>query len=238
MAKLPVAGQVKTRLCPPLDGEAAAAVQGVFLRHLLDRLGRLRGIQTLVWAYAGGDRDAAQAVVRDVGMRCRGASVDAAPDERIGHPRPVTLVEQASGDLGDRLAAAANAVRPAAALFFGVDSPHVPDAHVDAAVAALARGDDVVGPCEDGGFWCLGTSADRDVAALCRGVDWSSGRELGQVRDHAVAAGRPLADAPAFWDVDRPDDLARLLADLARAPDDSPNGRLRDRLAALSLPHL
>ncbi len=36
VAKRPAAGQTKTRLCPPLSGEAAAALYGCFLCDTLD----------------------------------------------------------------------------------------------------------------------------------------------------------------------------------------------------------
>ena len=36
VAKRPAAGQTKTRLCPPLTGEAAAALYACFLRDTLD----------------------------------------------------------------------------------------------------------------------------------------------------------------------------------------------------------
>ena len=59
---------------------------------------------------------------------------------------------------------------------------------------------------------------------VLKGVEWSSGRELGQVRENARAAGLGVADAPAWRDVDRAGDLATLWATLRP-------GRLRDGLA-------
>ena len=230
MAKLPVAGRVKTRLCPPLTGEQAAGVHAALLRHKLRRLRETREIDQISWAYTGGTQADAEKLAADV--RLDRANSEEADD-------PFELFEQSEGDLGDRLVAAVSHGGPQdSILFFGIDSPHVPAASIATAVQLLRSGRDVIGPCDDGGFWCLGVSPEADVAALLRSVDWSSGHELSQVQANAERAGRPLGEAPAFWDVDRPADLARLLADLAQAPAESPHGRLRGRLEALSLPDL
>ena len=245
MAKLPAAGRVKTRLCPPLSHEQAAGVHAALLGHMLRRLSHVGDV--VVWAYTGGTRDEAAALAEREGLRVVAkpladviaelSDFESWRDEADG-PLAIVLHEQSEGDLGDRLDAAAKAVRPASSLFFGIDSPRVPDADVVQARQFLSAGRGVIGPCDDGGFWCLGTTEDDDVATLCRGVEWSSGSELFQVEANASKAGRPLYGLPSFWDVDRPADLARLLADLSDAPAGSPDGRLRDRLLSLSLPNL
>jgi rSAM/selenodomain-associated transferase 1 len=197
MAKLPVAGRVKTRLCPPLTSQEAADLHERFLKRLLTRLAADHRWR-VVWCYAG----ATDAQAADFARTLPGVTL--------------SLLPQSGGDLGDRLIAAA-AVQEGPLAFFGADSPHLPDGHLVKLYDALARGDASIGPCDDGGFWCLGLP-DRHVAAkLLTNVRWSSGHELSDVRRHAEEAGVRLVSLPTFWDVDRPEDLARLRASLPAA---------------------
>ena len=139
---------------------------------------------------------------------------------------------QGGGDLGERLVAAAETLgKESAVLFLGCDSPDVPDGHLWDALAQFQMGADVViGPCDDGGYWCLGVAAGVDLRPVVEGVEWSSGRERGQTRTNALAAGLAVADAPPWNDVDRPDDLATLYARLAGDP---ASQRLRELLENL-----
>jgi rSAM/selenodomain-associated transferase 1 len=184
MAKLPTAGRVKTRLCPPLTPEAAAALHGTFLTMTLDLLRRSEAIGRVVLCWTG-----------------EGEPTKHAADE---------YREQGTGNLGDRLAHVAAELPDNPLLFFGADTPHLPVAHLAAAAKLLNDGRVVLGPCDDGGFWTMGVPDPAATADLVRGVPWSSGRELDAVRASANRHGTPAADAPAWWDVDRPDDLARL----------------------------
>jgi len=47
-AREPIPGRTKTRLCPPLDGDTAAALYECFLRDTLDRARQLPAIQPVV----------------------------------------------------------------------------------------------------------------------------------------------------------------------------------------------
>ena len=192
MGKLPAAGRVKTRLVPPLSFEQAADVHGIFLRHTLERL-----------ADAG----------LDVALCFDPPDAGGAMRERYAALSPkLSFHPQSGGDLGDRLVAAVETLgKESAVLFLGCDSPDVPEGHLCDALARLRIGADlVIGPCDDGGYWCLGVAAGVDLRPVVEGVKWSSGRELEQTRRNALAAGLSVADAPAWSDVDRPADLATL----------------------------
>src|SRR4029453_15833057 len=57
VAKRPAAGQTKTRLCPPLTGEAAAALYECFLRDTLDVMRQGPVVARTIWFFpedAGG----------------------------------------------------------------------------------------------------------------------------------------------------------------------------------------
>ena len=211
MTKRPQSGQVKTRLQPALTPEQAAEVQGAFILHVAGRLDRM---------------DPAELVI------CFDPP-DAGPAMRtlLGDACDATYLAQSPGDLGERIAAAAKVVGQLhrRLLFLGVDSPDVPTAHL--ATAARLTGETAVslGPTDDGGYWCLGLWNEVDAGALLSGVRWSSGHEARQTLERADSLGYATATAPAWDDVDRPDDLARLVGRL-RASDDPDDRHLLGRL--------
>lgn len=207
MGKLPVAGRVKTRLSPPLTPEQAAAVHELFLRTTLERLVALAPaaeIGRVVFCFD--PPDAPRQVLQEFGM---GGDLELQP--------------QGGGDLGSRMAQVANEVK-GRVLFLGGDSPDLPQTHLIAAAGLLVEQEGIVlGPCDDGGFWCLGATAGVDLRQVFAGVAWSSGREMGQVRQNAEAAGLSVSLAPGWYDVDRPADLTTLWN---RLEDDPPGRRL------------
>ncbi len=199
MAKAPVPGRVKTRLCPPLDPAAAAAVAAAALLDTLDAVRAVPGV-TPVLAHAG-----------PLDRAVRGAELRAA---LAGW----TLLPQRGRDLGDRLAAAhadaAAAFPGRPVLQLGMDTPQAGADLLGAAVVALAGADAVLGPAADGGWWALGLR-DPGAAAVLRTVPMSTpatGRET-----RAALAGRGLrVDAlPELADVD---EWSTALAVAAGAP--------------------
>jgi glycosyltransferase A (GT-A) superfamily protein (DUF2064 family) len=130
LAKQPVPGRVKTRLCPPCSPAEAAAVAEA---ALADTLGAACG--------AGADR------------------VVLALDGRPGPwcPPGVRIVGQGTGPLADRLAVAwSHSSGPAVQI--GMDTPQVRPGDLARAmtdVSALGV-DAVLGPATDGGWWAIG----------------------------------------------------------------------------------
>ena len=220
MAKLPDPGRVKTRLIPPLSPEQAAAVHGLFLRHLLDMLQAsvsALGIEQVVLCY---DPPASE-MDSEYGYS-RGDPDGMAKQRRELMSRHIACRPQAAGDLGDRLVDAHQGIARTS-LFLGADSPDVPVLVLEKAFRLLRNGHELVlGPCEDGGFWCLGVAAGVNLRPVVRGVAWSSGQEMAQVRRNAESAGLSVALADPWWDVDHPVDLANLLDRLAASPDGTP----------------
>ena len=90
----------------------------------------------------------------------------------------------------------------------GADVPGLPAAHLDAARAALARSDVVIGPSEDGGFYLIGAS--RLPAGALFGLPWSRADSLRRTEDRLAALGISIARSPGWFDVDEAADLARL----------------------------
>jgi uncharacterized protein len=142
IAKEPVPGRVKTRLCPPCSPVEAARVA-----------------------------EAALADTLDAALGSRADRVVLALDGRPGAwcPRRVTVIDQGRGTLDRRLARAWSLVAVGGpVLQIGMDTPQVSAADLDRAMATLTADqvDAVLGPATDGGWWALGMRRPRPDAVL------------------------------------------------------------------------
>ncbi|SCG38249.1 TIGR04282 family arsenosugar biosynthesis glycosyltransferase [Micromonospora inositola] len=186
LAKAPVPGQVKTRLCPPLDADRAAAVAAAALLDTLDAVRAVPGVAPVL-AHTG-----------PLDRAVRGAEIRAA---LAGW----TLLSQRGRGLGERLAAAhadAGAAFPGQpVLQLGMDTPQVGADLLGAAVDALAGADALLGTAVDGGWWALGLR-DPAAAAVLRGVPMSTPATGRLTR--AALTGRALrvGALPQLADVD------------------------------------
>ena len=202
MAKAPIPGRVKTRLSPPLTPEQAAELAGALLRDTVAAARRLPDVQVVVAV----------------------EPAEAVPVVR-GLVPSVELVPQAVGDLGARLtavAAARFAAGASAVLVVGSDHPTLPAAVVAQAVTWLREGRDemVIGPAEDGGYYLLGMT--RPHPEVFDEISWSTPDVLRATLDRAAALGLPVRRLPSWYDVDTPDDLARLQRALSHHPEAAP----------------
>jgi rSAM/selenodomain-associated transferase 1 len=198
VAKLPRPGAVKTRLCPPLTAEQAAALSRGFLLDKLQQVRDLRGAAPVVVHAPAG---------------ARAAFARLAPGFR--------LVPQRDGDLGARLAAAAGTLfgrGHAGVMFLDTDTPTLPAGHLAEAVRVLAarESDVVLGPTDDGGYYLIGLAAP--APALFAGIPWSTPDVLGATVRRARALGLRVRLLPGWFDVDTGADLVRLEAALRAAP--------------------
>jgi rSAM/selenodomain-associated transferase 1 len=180
-AKAPTAGQVKTRL-EPLLGPQAAALYKCFVRDLAELAGSVSNSDFEL---------------------CTNVPTSAWPD--ITAPRRL----QSGPDLGSRILNAMEeglgAGRPWVTVL-GSDSPDLPAAHFDQLLASDA--DVTLGPAPDGGYW--GIVCRKTHPEMFNGVDWSTSRALGQTVAACAACGLTTALGPEWYDVDRPEDFARL----------------------------
>ena len=95
------------------------------------------------------------------------------------------------------------------------DSPTLPMAYVAQAAAVLAHGsaDVVIGPSDDGGYYLVGL--DRRQPKLFDGIPWSTSETRAATLARARDLGLSALLLPRWFDVDTPEDLRRLCADLA-----------------------
>ncbi len=185
LAKQPVAGQVKTRLCPPLTPDQAAAVAEAALRDTLDAVERT-AVDRRVLVLAG-DFTAPGFVVQP----------------------------QALGGLDRRIAEAFDTAWDACALpmlLIGMDTPQLDEVLLEKALSTLLSPgvDAVLGLAEDGGWWGLGLMVP--AGELIIGVETSQSdtgaRQLHRLRE----AGLAVSELPTLRDVDTVQDLQPVAA--------------------------
>lgn len=191
MAKAPVPGTVKTRLCPPLIPGSATSLYTCMLEDVAAEMGdRLQGVRRYLF-FTPQEQE---------------TRFLSAPFRRFER------VPQQGKDLGERMD---RAIRTALtrgarrAVVIGADCPFLSAVRVRAAFRELSGPTDLVfGPSEDGGFYLIG--APFPVPFLFRGVAWGTGSALAEVVSRCRRTGLSYALLPMELDVDRPEDLEAL----------------------------
>lgn len=186
-AKAPVAGLCKTRLIPALGAAGAARLAATMLAHAVQ-----------------------QAVASGVGEveLC----VSPAPQDPLwtgllpGHPA-VHLSDQGSGDLGARMARAAQRALQAgrSALLMGTDCPALTAERLRAAADALRTHDAVMVPATDGGYVLLGLNRFDD--RVFSDMAWSTATVAADTQRRFQRLGWSAATLAPLHDIDEPDDL-------------------------------
>lgn len=190
-AKAPRPGQVKTRLIPLLGPDGAAALHARLIKHTL-RTVRRSGMRNL---------ELHGAPANDDFLRFCAAQYRA------------ELVEQEGPDLGARMHhAAERALQTGGSiLLIGTDCPVLSPRHLCEAAMVLDNGEDAVFvPTEDGGYALVGLR--RAHAHLFEDVTWSSASVMEQTRERLRALAWRWRELDTLWDVDRPEDYARMCA--------------------------
>lgn len=178
-AKQPVPGRVKTRLIPALGAEGSARLAEAML-------------------------DSTIAEARATGLD---VELCGEPDSSAWFAEDVTRTAQGAGDLGERLARAAERVLESEpVLLIGADCPALDRALLAAAASALDDADAVIFPAEDGGYVLLGLR--RFDATLFAGIAWGGDAVLAATVARIEALGWTLHLGPTLRDVDEPADLA------------------------------
>ena len=206
MAKQPLAGKAKTRLCPPLLSDQASALSTAFLQDTIENLAlAAREIPIETWiAYC--PAVAAQFFRNSfsgwAGLLLADGNSEI-PTEIQGFGR--CLFQAARWLLAEGFGAAC---------VLNSDSPTLPSGVlVEAARALLVPGERVVlGPTTDGGYYLLGlkTAHPRMFADIA----WSTNSVAETTRARAAELGIEVVELAAWYDVDDGNALARLIAEL------------------------
>lgn len=183
LAKAPMPGFSKTRLCPPLRPTEAAEVAEAAL------------VDTL---RAANDCDAAEVLVAFAGDRsCLQA-----------HPR-LSVFEQVGRDLNERLERAW-AHTSGWVVQIGSDTPHLEACELNAIAAQLVDHDAVLGPAEDGGWWVLAQREHKE--GLFRSVTMSTPHTFDEQLASLRARHERVALAPTKRDLDHWPDALHIAA--------------------------
>jgi hypothetical protein len=207
MAKAPRAGFSKTRLCPPLRPQQAAALSAAFLRDISENIAlaaRQASIAGYI-AYAPAGQEALfdGVLAPGTGLLLADGS-PSMPADVQGFGRCLLHAVLAMLERGHGSAVVLNS-----------DSPTLPTALlVRTAVALAAAGERVVlGPADDGGYYLLGMKAAH--AHLFADIAWSTESVAAATRDRAAALGLEVVTLPTWYDVDDHAALLRLLDETA-----------------------
>ena len=194
VAKQPVPGQTKTRLCPPLSHAQAADLYECFLRDTLELMRKVVDVQYVVGFLPEDARDYFHELAPDMELTCQfGASLG----ERLDH-----LLTEALANGSQRV------------VVMDSDSPTLPVAYVSQAFDQLADADVVLGPTRDGGYYLIGMK--RPQSHLLRQVQMSTPHVLDDTLALAEATGLAVSLLPAWYDVDTIADLHQLDDEIIR----------------------
>ena len=218
MTKAPRAGQVKTRLVPPLTPDEAAALNIAFLRDL--SMSILRACQM--------SPARPLAVFTPLGSESTYENI---------LPPEFMLVPQRGDNFGERLIAAAEdlfSIGFTSVCLINSDSPAVPPQYFAEAAIELAEPPDrvVLGPADDGGYYLIGLK--RMHRRLFEEIDWSTERVFDQTKQRAAELGLGVHELGSGLDVDEVTTLRRLRDDLFAKADDDVAPSTRKILAELS----
>jgi uncharacterized protein len=198
MAKAPLAGEVKTRLVPPLTAREAAALNLCFLRDMAANIAIVSEIE------------AASGLVVYTPTGSESAFADVLPEG-------FELLAQRGESLGERLCNATDDLLRqgyGAVCLINSDSPTLPKSILIRAIKLLATDGDrvVLGAAEDGGYYLIGLKqAHRN---LFNGIAWSTSEVLASTRERAAEIDLPVELLAPWYDVDDAETLNRLCEEL------------------------
>jgi uncharacterized protein len=184
LAKQPVPGRVKTRLCPPFSHDEAASLAAAALADTLDAALRCSADEVIV-------------------------VLDGEPGDWL--PAGVRVVAQHGDGLDDRLANAWDDCG-GPALQIGMDTPQLTPALLDEALSAMADGSTVLGLADDGGWWAIGLH--RPDRAVFEGVPMSAWDTGARQHQRLLDTGHRVRMLPTLRDVDTAADVSDVAAQI------------------------
>ena len=194
MTKAPQAGQVKTRLIPPLTPDEAAELNKCFLR---DTTAAISGVTI---------HNDASGIAVYTPSGTESTYVDILP-------RDFSLLPQRGVGFGERLCSAAEDLFRCgfdSVCLIDSDSPTVPAENFSKAIEFLktCSARIVLGPSDDGGYYLIGVKKPR--RELFERIDWSTERVFDQTMRRAREIGLEVKLLPPGYDIDDAASLRRL----------------------------
>ncbi|MCV6625671.1 MAG: TIGR04282 family arsenosugar biosynthesis glycosyltransferase [Cellvibrionaceae bacterium] len=198
-AKVPEFGKVKTRMQSQLSAAQCLSLHRRLLAHNIEQLAPLGFAEYQLW-------------LGQEGSASRPEQLDGQITELINryglHPH-----WQCAGDLGARMGYAMQQQLPRfeGVILIGSDCPFV-DRDLIAQVQRALRGgkEVVIAPAEDGGYVLLAMS--QWAPELFINMPWSQPQLMAATAAALDKAGRRWCQLGLYADIDRPEDLPRLIA--------------------------
>ena len=187
-AKLPVAGQVKTRLCPPLTGEQAAQLHTRLIRHNLLQLQK-SNIQRVEICYTGDISSPFWQHLKSEGW---------------------VLELQVGEDLGARMShAIARALTYSQRVVVcGCDTVDLTVLRLNQLASSEPGYSAVIVPVEDGGYIAMALSQSEPL--LFDGIDWGTETVLAETKQRFKKLGMRYRQLDTCRDIDVAADLKYL----------------------------
>jgi uncharacterized protein len=192
-ARLPIAGEVKTRLAASIGDERALAIYEAMLRDVIANIGDSTADLEIEFLWP--PTPAAN------GALLRRAFAHHA------------VAMQTGAGLGDRLCMAFSERfffhRTEKIIAIGVDDPAISRELIDHAFALLDSVEYVVGPATDGGYYMIGCRAASFDPGVFEDIDWGTANVYSATRAKIRATERTFAVMPRRSDIDTAEDLER-----------------------------
>lgn len=189
-AREPLLGQVKSRLASEIGAAEALAVYQAMLARLGGLLNRARIAEWDLWVTSNCSHKDFLSICNKTNIYLQdGVDLGARMDGAIQQ----TLMDKDVENV----------------ILIGTDCPALTEAYLDQALLALESGVDVVlGPAEDGGYVLVGMR--RPHQAVFEDIPWGSNQVMHKTVEAFKANELSYRLLDTLWDVDRPEDLARL----------------------------
>lgn len=180
---------MKTRLVPVLGAQGSARLHAALVRRALATAVASGGEGVELWCAPDIRHPFFAECARDYGVRLR---------------------EQQGADLGERMSCAFRSAlgEGAALVLIGSDCPALTPGVLEEAATALASHEVVIAPAEDGGYVLVGLSGPDP--GIFSGVAWGGPDVMAETRRRLEGAGTRWKELETLWDIDRPEDYARL----------------------------
>lgn len=198
MCKVPRSGASKTRLCPPLAEDEAAALSACFIADVAAVI---------------------HALPPDLGAQGVAVYTPFGSEDGLDDLLPAGFgrLGQRGADLGERLLHATEDLLASgfeAVCLINSDSPTLPSALLHRVMASLRQPGDrvVIGPAIDGGYTLIGLKHPHPL--LFRDITWSTGHVLAETLTRAASGGLSVSLLPLWYDVDDAASLQLLLEEL------------------------
>ncbi len=188
------AGDVKTRLTPPLSSEQAARLYHAFVLDSFEKFTQLKNLDIL--GFTAGDLAHGGTLKQDVLQM------------------NVSLFMQSGDGLGERMSRAFESAFHQGyqrVVIVGTDSPDLPTAYLDAAFEVLSspRQTVCIGATDDGGYYALGMN--KFFPNLFSNVPYSSATTYRETLRQVCALPIFFAPLPRWYDIDDINDLRKLV---------------------------